>query len=116
MALTMLHNTAAAVHWLRAGGARALCTDSRRIHAGDAFLAWRGVRDDGRRHVADALTAGAVCCLVDSEGVDAFAFDDRRVACTAKLKAAAGAIADAWYGHPSRTLDVVAVTGTNGKT
>jgi UDP-N-acetylmuramoyl-L-alanyl-D-glutamate--2,6-diaminopimelate ligase len=74
------------------------------------------VRDDGRRHVADALTAGAACCLVDDEGVDVFAFDDRRVACTAKLKAAAGAIADAWYGHPSRTLDVVAVTGTNGKT
>jgi UDP-N-acetylmuramoyl-L-alanyl-D-glutamate--2,6-diaminopimelate ligase len=116
MALTVLPNTATAVNWLRAGGASALCTDSRRVHAGDAFLAWRGARDDGRRHVADALQVGAACCLVDDEGVDVFAFDDRRIACTAGLKVAAGTIADAWYGHPSRTLDVVAVTGTNGKT
>ena len=116
MALTVLPNAATAVHWLRAGGARALCTDSRRVHAGDAFLAWRGVRDDGRRHVADALEAGAACCLVDDEGIDTFAFDDRRIACTAGLKETAGAIADAWHGHPSHTLDVVAVTGTNGKT
>ena len=33
-----------------------------------------------------------------------------------QLKATAGSIADAWYGQPSRTLEVVAVTGTNGKT
>ena len=116
MALTVLPTTATAVSWLRAGGARALCTDSRHVHAGDAFLAWRGVRDDGRRHVADALAAGAACCLVDDEGIDAFAFDDRRIACASGLKASAGAIGDVWHGHPSHTLDVVAVTGTNGKT
>jgi UDP-N-acetylmuramyl-tripeptide synthetase len=116
MAPTVLRDTASAVQWLRAGGGRALCTDSRRVRTGDAFLAWRGVRDDGRRHVPDALAAGAACCLVDDEGIDAFAFDDRRVACTPALKTTAGAIADAWYGEPSRMLDVVAVTGTNGKT
>jgi UDP-N-acetylmuramoyl-L-alanyl-D-glutamate--2,6-diaminopimelate ligase len=116
MALTVLPDTAAAVHWLRAGGARALCTDSRRVQVGDGFLGWRGERDDGRRHVAGALAAGAACCLVDDEGIDTFAFDDSRIACTTALKAAAGAIADAWYGHPSRQLEVVAVTGTNGKT
>ena len=116
MALSVLRDPAAAVQWLRGAGARALCTDSRRLHAGDAFLAWRGARDDGRRHVADALAAGAACCLVDEEGVGAFAFDDRRIACTAALKASAGVIADAWYDQPSRRLDVVAVTGTNGKT
>jgi len=116
MAPTVLDDPAAAVSWLRSAGAHALCTDSRRVHAGDAFLAWRGVRDDGRRHVAGALAAGAACCLVDAEGVGAFAFDDRRIACTASLKATAGVIADAWYGQPSRRLEVVAVTGTNGKT
>jgi len=59
MAATVLHNTMAAVQWLRAAGANTLCTDSRRVRAGDAFLAWPGARDDGRRHVADALAAGA---------------------------------------------------------
>jgi len=116
MAVTVLHDTMAAVQWLRAAGAHSLCTDSRRARVGDAFLAWPGARDDGRRHVADALTAGAACCLVDDEAADSFGFDDRRVAHIAGLKAAAGVIADVWYGHPSRALDVVAVTGTNGKT
>jgi len=116
MAVAVLRDTDSAVLWLRAGGARALCTDSRRVRTGDAFLAWPGAREDGRRHVPDALAAGAACCLVDGEGVEAFGFDDPRVAPVVALKAVAGAIADAWYGHPSRTLDVVAVTGTNGKT
>jgi UDP-N-acetylmuramoyl-L-alanyl-D-glutamate--2,6-diaminopimelate ligase len=116
MAATVLLDAAAAVQWLRAKGARSLGTDSRRVQAGDAFLAWPGARDDGRRHVAEALAAGAACCLVDEEGADAFTFDDRRVARVRGLKAVAGEIADAWYAHPSRALDVVAVTGTNGKT
>ncbi|HET7528037.1 MAG TPA: UDP-N-acetylmuramoyl-L-alanyl-D-glutamate--2,6-diaminopimelate ligase [Burkholderiaceae bacterium] len=116
MALTMLHDTAATVQWLRGSGARALCTDSRRVGIGDAFLAWRGARDDGRSHVAAALSSGAACCLVDADGVDAFAFDDQRVAGVHGLKVSAGTLADVWYGHPSAVLDVVAVTGTNGKT
>ena len=116
MALAVLADSNAAVSWLRAAGTRALCTDSRRVGSGDAFLAWPGARDDGRRHVAAALAAGAACCLVELDGVDAFEFDAQRVACAPALKAQAGVIADAWYGQPSRTLDVVAVTGTNGKT
>jgi UDP-N-acetylmuramoyl-L-alanyl-D-glutamate--2,6-diaminopimelate ligase len=116
MALTVLGDRPSAVSWLRNGGARALATDSRRVHAGDAFLAWPGARDDGRAHVGAALAAGAACCLVEADGVDAFALDERRVACLLSLKTMAGGIADAWYGHPSGALDVVAVTGTNGKT
>ncbi|HEU5297180.1 MAG TPA: UDP-N-acetylmuramoyl-L-alanyl-D-glutamate--2,6-diaminopimelate ligase [Burkholderiaceae bacterium] len=116
MTLTVLPDAAATVQWLRAAGARALATDSRRVRSGDAFLAWRGAHDDGRRHVATALAAGAACCLVDDEGVGAFTFDERRVACVTQLKASAGTIADAWYDRPSARLDVVAVTGTNGKT
>jgi UDP-N-acetylmuramoyl-L-alanyl-D-glutamate--2,6-diaminopimelate ligase len=117
MATTVLRDTEAAVSWLRAGGSRALCTDSRRVGAGDAFLAWPGARHDGRRHVPDALAAGAACCLIDADaGADSPAFDDPRVARVPHLKTTAGRIADAWYGQPSSRLDVVAVTGTNGKT
>jgi UDP-N-acetylmuramoyl-L-alanyl-D-glutamate--2,6-diaminopimelate ligase len=116
MAATALRDAESAVAWLRAGGSRALCTDSRRVAVGDAFLAWPGARHDGRQHVREALAAGAARCLVDDAGADAFAFDDSRIACLPRLKATAGAIADAWYEEPSRALDVVAVTGTNGKT
>jgi UDP-N-acetylmuramoyl-L-alanyl-D-glutamate--2,6-diaminopimelate ligase len=116
MAMQQLDDVHGAVLWLRDGAVAALRTDSRQVGAGDAFLAWAGARHDGRRHVKDALAAGAVRCLVDPEGVDAFGIDDARVAAVPQLKATAGSIADAWYGQPSRTLEVVAVTGTNGKT
>ena len=60
MALTVLHVTDAAVRWLRAGGARARCAPTAgACTPGDAFIAWPGVRDDGRRYVAAALAAGA---------------------------------------------------------
>lgn len=126
MPLARLGDAPAAVRWLRDSQAAALCTDSRRLRAGDAFLAWAGARHDARRHVADALAAGAVRCLIDADGdadgddasTAAFGFDpdDARIAALPRLKARAGLIADAWYGEPSRALDVVAVTGTNGKT
>eukprot|EP01036_Dinobryon_divergens_P042279 gene42280-56166_t len=50
------------------------------------------------------------------EGIEAFGFEDARVATLPSLKAATGLIADAYYNHPSRSLHVVATTGTNGKT
>jgi len=116
MALQRLADFNAALQWLHAGAVGALRTDSRQVRAGDAFLAWSGARTDGRRHVADALAAGAARCLVDGEGAEAFGFDDARIAAVPQLKSSAGPIADAWYGQPSQTLEVVAVTGTNGKT
>ena len=114
--LATLPDADAALQWLRARAVRALATDSRRVGAGDAFLAWPGARDDGRRHVNDALAAGAACCLIEASEVDASVFDSARVAAVPGLKAASGVIADAWYGRPSQVLDVIAVTGTNGKT
>ncbi|WP_119155462.1 UDP-N-acetylmuramoyl-L-alanyl-D-glutamate--2,6-diaminopimelate ligase [Caldimonas tepidiphila] len=116
MAATRLLLAADAVDWLRRQGARGLATDSRRVAPGDAFIAWPGHASDGRRHVAAALEAGAVACLVEAEGVEAYGFDDARIAAVAGLKAATGAIADRFYGEPSRALELVATTGTNGKT
>jgi UDP-N-acetylmuramoyl-L-alanyl-D-glutamate--2,6-diaminopimelate ligase len=97
-------------------GAGALQTDSRRIKKGDAFIAWPGAATDGRQYVKSSLQAGASCCLVESEGVQAYGFDDARIAQVEGLKAASGLIAAAYYGQPGTSLDVIAVTGTNGKT
>jgi UDP-N-acetylmuramoyl-L-alanyl-D-glutamate--2,6-diaminopimelate ligase len=103
--------------WMKTNvGAGMLQTDSRRIKSGDAFIAWPGAATDGREYVAAALKAGAACCLVESEGVQAFGFDDVRIAQVDGLKAASGWIAAAYFEQPSKALDVIAVTGTNGKT
>ena len=111
-----LHNPAEAVRWLRSHVSGALRTDSRRVVPGDGFIAWPGAATDGRHHVPAALAAGAAACLVEQEGVAAFDLDDARVAAYPRLKAATGPIAAAYFEQPSTQLDVLAVTGTNGKT
>ena len=106
-----------ALEWLATRGARALVTDSRRVQPGDVFIAWPGHALDGRQYVKAALSAGAVGCLVEADGVAAFDFGaDAPVAALAGLKAHTGEVADAFYGRPSEALAVVATTGTNGKT
>jgi UDP-N-acetylmuramyl-tripeptide synthetase len=115
----MLHeplNPQDAAAWLRARVTGVLRTDSRQVRPGDGFLAWPGAAVDARAHVAAALAAGAGACLVELDGVQAFAFSDARVATYRGLKAASGRLADAWFGQPSHRLAVLAVTGTNGKT
>ncbi|MEI6027518.1 MAG: UDP-N-acetylmuramoyl-L-alanyl-D-glutamate--2,6-diaminopimelate ligase [Betaproteobacteria bacterium] len=113
-----LGSSAAAAAWLTALGARALRTDHRQVRPGDAFMAWPGRSHDARLHASSALAAGAAACLMEARGLDQVLAqaEDERLACLDDLKREAGAVADAFLGHPSRALDVVAVTGTNGKT
>ena len=96
--------------WLRSTVRGALQCDSRRLKPGDGFVAWPGAATDGRRFVAAALKAGATTCLVEREGLEAFAFDDARIASLPGLKAATGPIADAFFEQPSAALDVIATT------
>ncbi|MBI5279517.1 MAG: UDP-N-acetylmuramoyl-L-alanyl-D-glutamate--2,6-diaminopimelate ligase [Burkholderiales bacterium] len=106
----------AAADWLRAHVRGSLSCDSRKVGAGDGFIAWPGAATDGRRFVAAALQQGAAACLVESEGAEPFGFDSDKVAAYAQLKPATARIAAEYYGHPTAQLDVLAITGTNGKT
>ena len=117
MSAAVLDSAAGVVRALRAlaGPRAALGTDSRTLRAGDVFVAWPGAAADPRRHVADALAGGACAALVEHDGAEAFALPPQALRVRG-LKALAGEIADAWFGHPSRDMRVLAVTGTNGKT
>jgi UDP-N-acetylmuramyl-tripeptide synthetase len=95
---------------------RRITSDSRRIGAGDAFAAWPGTRVDGRAYIPEAIARGAGAVLWESQG---FRWDAGWAVPNAgvdRLAAKLGHIADAIYGHPSRSLWMVGVTGTNGKT
>ncbi len=115
--LHVLGSVPAALAWLAGRGARALASDSRAVQPGCAFIAWPGAAQDGRRFVHQALDAGAVACVVEADGAEAFELcGDDRVASMVGLKANAGPLVSAFLGSPSDRLKVVATTGTNGKT
>lgn len=114
--IQILNNAAEAAAWLRSRVQGDLQTDSRKVKAGDAFVAWPGAATDGRAYVGKALEQGAAAVLVEADGLQAFDLSGGRIAALKGLKAATGLIADQWFAHPSGELDVLAVTGTNGKT
>ncbi|MDE2368056.1 MAG: UDP-N-acetylmuramoyl-L-alanyl-D-glutamate--2,6-diaminopimelate ligase [Burkholderiales bacterium] len=116
MAPQTLPSAVAAASWLAVRVTATLRTDSRAVRAGDGFLAWPGHAGDGRRHVGAALAAGAAACLVEAEGAATYGFDDARIAALPRLKENAGAVAAACFGDPGARLEIVAATGTNGKT
>ncbi len=115
-----LHSPEQAAQWLRTHVTGTLKTDSRQVRAGDGFIAWPGASSDARAHVPAAILQGASACIVEKTGISSYQFnsesDPEVVACYAQLKAASGPIAAAYFEQPSTQLDVLAVTGTNGKT
>ena len=105
-----------AARWLRASVAGSLSADSRAVARGDGFIAWPGAASDGRGYVNEVLALGANACLVEAEGIEKFGFSDARIATYPGLKAATAQIASHYFNAPSQQLQVIAVTGTNGKT
>ncbi|WP_206613598.1 UDP-N-acetylmuramoyl-L-alanyl-D-glutamate--2,6-diaminopimelate ligase [Parahaliea mediterranea] len=93
-----------------------ICLDSRRVRAGDVFLAIAGAVHDGRAFIEQAVANGAAAVVADAPVagfVDAVPVPLVEIP---DLSQEAGAIAARFYGDPTRTMRVVGVTGTNGKT
>ncbi len=84
---------------------------SDRVRPGDAFFCVPGFANDGHSFAADAVAHGATALVVERElelEIPQFVVDDARVAL---------AFASAeFYGRPSESVDIVGITGTNGKT
>ncbi len=86
--------------------------DSRRLAAGDVFVAVPGVAADGRDFIPAALEAGASLVLAHDDGTPGP--DDPRVLWLAGLREAQGELGQVLFAVP-RDLELVGVTGTNGK-
>jgi len=88
-----------------------LTSDSRKVARGMLFCAVRGAVQDGHRFVPAAAAAGAAAALVEQVQPAPLAQvvvrDGRRAAAVA---------AETWFERPATRLDLVGVTGTNGKT
>ena len=88
-----------------------LAYDERGLAPGVLFFCLRGPFRDGHDFAAQVVRAGAVALVVSrplAVDVPQIQVDD--------VRAAVGPVAAAFYGHPTRELELVGVTGTNGKT
>lgn len=88
--------------------------DSRDIQTGDVFVACKGSSLDGTQFIQNAIERGAAAILVESQ--EAWPQASVPVLSVPNLRSQLGALADEWYGHPSASVAVIAITGTNGKT
>jgi UDP-N-acetylmuramoyl-L-alanyl-D-glutamate--2,6-diaminopimelate ligase len=94
--------------------------DSRKVEPGGLFIAIHGYQEDGSRFIEDALRRGASAFITETEfdklpghhlaanGTTAIRVEDARLALSR--------VSAEFYRHPSRDLNLVGITGTNGKT
>jgi UDP-N-acetylmuramoyl-L-alanyl-D-glutamate--2,6-diaminopimelate ligase len=88
-------------------------SDSRKIKPGDTFVAIPGLKYDGADFIPQAIEAGAKVIVAEKEVAVPPGVKFEKVPSARKALAY---LADQFYGHPSRRLKLIGVTGTKGKT
>lgn len=88
--------------------------DSRNVKQGDLFVAVKGVRSDGHDYIDSVIKSGAK--IVVCENFPTELHQDITYVCVQNSAQALGQIASNFYDSPSEKLNLVGVTGTNGKT
>lgn len=88
--------------------------DSRKIEKGHMFVAIKGTQTDGHAYIGKAIELGAtsIVCETLPETLD----EGIAYIVAESTEDAVGRLATAYYGYPSTKLQLVGVTGTNGKT
>ncbi len=89
---------------------------SDQVRPGDLYAALPGTRTHGARFAADAAERGAVAVLTDPTGRETATTTGLPVCVVEDPRGLLGLVADRVYGEPSARLDVIGITGTNGKT
>lgn len=88
--------------------------DSRKVSGGDLFVAIRGGGFDGHEYIPQAIKGGAVAVVSEEDPLEDFQGITWIKA--SRPREALALMASAFFGHPSRDLHLVGITGTNGKT
>lgn len=88
--------------------------DSRNIKEGNAFIAIKGTQADGHSYIGKAIELGASAVIC--ENLPETTADNVTYVTVNDTEDAVGKIATTFYGNPTDKLDLVGVTGTNGKT
>lgn len=89
-----------------------VCEDSRAVQPGSLFVARPGTKTDGAQYVADAVSRGAAAVVTQAK----IAGVKLPQVVVPDANAAASVLANAFYGMPAKSVRMLGVTGTNGKT
>ena len=93
-----------------------ICDDSRQLKKGDVFFACQGFKTHGLDFIESVVDSGAVAIIYE------LPCEKPKLKCKipligiVNLRDKLGEIANRWYGYPTNSLNVVGITGTNGKT
>lgn len=96
-----------------------LALNTKQIQAGDLFIAIKGQHFDGRAYLQEAIRQGAKAILCEADGLQAFVSNKAQsipIIPVPQLEQLLGKLAKRFYSDPSLSLEVMGVTGTNGKT
>lgn len=90
---------------------QSLCTDSRKIEPGCLFFCIPGMHFDAHEYAPEAVSRGAAALVVERE----LAVDCPQIL-VENVRLAMSYLASAFYGNPSKSLKIIGITGTKGKT
>lgn len=90
--------------------------DSRQVANGDLFIAIPGYETDGRVYIDAAIEQGAVAIIAESPELAVEQHQGVAVVGFSGVREHLSEIAGNFFGHPSKSMTVIGVTGTNGKT
>ena len=90
-----------------------LTMNSNDVNEGDIFIAIDGKKADGHDFIHQAVDRGASAIISNGRDVGNLPVPQIKVA---NPRRAASIVASEFYGHPSKHLTVIGITGTNGKT
>ncbi len=97
---------------------KGIVLDSRKVTTGFVFVAIKGHAQHGLAHAQQAIENGASAIIYEFSGAETYDLDQLTV-CQVAIKDLGlklGFLANRFYQEPSRHLDVIGITGTNGKT
>lgn len=88
--------------------------DSRKVKEGSLFIALKGHTDDGYDYIDDAIENGAIAILANSRPV--YTTKSIPIINVSNVRESMAKIACNFFGNPSKKINLIGVTGTNGKT
>ncbi|MCB1121671.1 MAG: UDP-N-acetylmuramoyl-L-alanyl-D-glutamate--2,6-diaminopimelate ligase [Verrucomicrobiae bacterium] len=89
-----------------------LVTDSRRVIPGAVFFAIPGLRTNGTFYIEEAIDRGAVAVVSESDRV----YPQTTTIQVKNIREVVARVAKSFYGSPDEAMELIGITGTNGKT